>query len=247
MRDGDLDMFALLGIAVVALGFLLRAHPLLVVLAAAATTGLGAAWTPGVDIGALGLAATDTLRTFGRAFNDSRFISAVWIVLAAIGLLERSGLQEQARRLVSAVRAASPGRLLSIYFVVRQGAAALGLTSLGGHAQMVRPLIAPMAEGAAETTIGPLQERERMLIRAHAAGADNIGLFFGEDIFIAIGSILLMVGFLQQSGIIVEPLDLSIYAIPTAIAALLIHGTRLLLLDKTLRRRLSDTTASSAR
>ena len=86
-----------------------------------------------------------------------------------------------------------------------------------------------------------------MLIRAHAAGADNIGLFFGEDIFIAIGSILLMVGFLQQSGIIVEPLDLSIYAIPTAIAALLIHGTRLLLLDNTLRRRLSDTTASSAR
>lgn len=83
-----------------------------------------------------------------------------------------------------------------------------------------------------------------MLIRAHAAGADNIGLFFGEDIFIAIGSILLMVGFLKQSGLIVEPLELSLYAIPTAFAALLIHGTRLLLLDRTLKRRLITATGA---
>jgi uncharacterized membrane protein len=227
-------MFALFGVAVVALGFLLRAHPLLVILAAAAASGLGAVWTPDTEPEALLAAGADTLRTFGRAFNDSRYISVVWIVLAAIGLLERSGLQEEARRLIVTIRTASAGRLLTVYLMIRQGAAALGLTSLGGHAQMVRPLIAPMAEAAAETQLGDLSDRQRMLIRAHAAGADNIGLFFGEDIFIAIGSILLMVGFLEQSGIIVEPLALSIYAIPTAIAALLVHGTRLTLLDRRL-------------
>jgi hypothetical protein len=35
-------------------------------------------------------------------------------------------------------------------------------------------------------------------VRAHGAATDNVGLFFGEDIFIAIGSILLIVGFLAS-------------------------------------------------
>ena len=57
--------------------------------------------------------------------------------------------------------------------------AALGLISLGGHAQMVRPLVAPMAEGAAENQFGPLPRKTRFRIRAHSAAADNIAVFFG--------------------------------------------------------------------
>jgi uncharacterized membrane protein len=73
-------------------------------------------------------------------------------------------------------------------------------------------------------------------VRAHAAAADNVGLFFGEDVFIAIGSILLIKGFLEQNGIVVEPRELALWAIPTALTAFAIHGTRLLLLDRTLAR-----------
>ena len=214
-------MLVLLGIGVVVLGFALRANPLVVVMAAALTTGLAAAWTPEADLQIMYDAALATIAAFGKAFNDSRYVSIVWVVLAAIGLLERAGLQERARIAIANVKAATTGRLLWLYFVIRQAAAALGLTSLGGHAQMVRPLVAPMAEGAAESKYGALPDRERYLIRAHAASADNIALFFGEDIFIAIASILLIKGFLEQNGIIVEPLQLSIWAIPTAIAALL--------------------------
>jgi uncharacterized membrane protein len=104
---------------------------------------------------------------------------------------------------------------------------------------MVRPLVAPMAEGAAESKHGPLPDRERFLIRSHAAAVDNIGLFFGEDIFIAIGSILLMVGYLETNGITIAPLALSVWAIPTAICALAIHSVRLWLLDRRLKRVLS--------
>jgi len=231
-------MLVLLGIAVVVLGFVLRANPLLVVMAAALTTGLAAAWTPEADLQTMYVAARDTLAAFGKAFNDSRYVSMVWFVLLAIGLLERAGLQERARVMISTVRVATVGRILWVYLVIRQIAAALGLTSLGGHPQMVRPLVAPMAEGAAESKFGALPDRERFLIRSHAAAADNIGLFFGEDIFIAIASILLIKGFLEQNGINVEPLELSIWAIPTAIAALLIHSTRLWLLDAHLKRKL---------
>lgn len=236
-------MLVLLGIGVVVLGFVVRANPLLVVMAAALTTGLAAAWTPESDAGALLAAAVATIGAFGKAFNDNRYVSVVWLVLAAIGLLERAGLQDRARMTIAGVRAATVGRLLWVYFLVRQATAAIGLTSLGGHAQMVRPLVAPMAEGAADTKYGALPDRERYLIRAHSAATDNIALFFGEDIFIAIASILLIKAFLETNGIIVEPFELSIWAIPTAIAAFLIHSLRLWLLDRRLHAALQSNDA----
>ena len=61
-----------------------------------------------------------------------------------------------------------------------------------------------------------------------AAATDNVGLFFGEDIFIAIGSILLIQGALAGLRHQLTPLELSVWAIPTAISAFLIHGVRLL-------------------
>ncbi|MBL8644189.1 MAG: DUF969 family protein, partial [Rhodospirillaceae bacterium] len=134
---------------------------------------------------------------------------------------------------------ATTGRLLLLYLLLRQIAAALGLTSLGGHPQMVRPLIAPMAESAAEVKHGALPDDTRYMIRAYAAATDNVGLFFGEDIFIAIASILLIKGFLEQNGIFVEPLQLSLWAIPTAIAAALVHGARLLRFDARISRSIS--------
>ena len=230
-------MLVLLGIAVVVLGFIARINPLLVILLAAIVTGVAAAVAPGVDLPALGQAAIRTLAAFGDAFNDNRYFHITWLVLPVIGLLERAGLQERARMLIAWVKAATAGRLLISYLLVRQATSALGLTSLGGHPQMVRPLVAPMAEGAAEVQAGgTLPDALRYRIRAMSAATDNIGLFFGEDIFIAIGSIVLMVGFLEQAGIIVEPLQMSVWAIPTAIAAFAVHGARLLLFDRSVKR-----------
>ena len=218
-------MLTLSGILIVVVGFLLRLNPLLVVTVAALTTGVAG-----------GLDLVTVVSAFGKAFNDNRYVSIIWLVLPVIGLLERAGLQERARQLIGRIRVATTGRLLLVYFMVRQITAALGLTSIAGHAQTVRPLVAPMAEGAAENRFGPLPDRTRHLIRAHSAGADNIALFFGEDIFIAIASILLIKGFLEANGIVVAPLQLSVWAIPTAVVALLIHGSRLLLLDRKLQR-----------
>lgn len=218
-------MLVLLGVAVVVAGFALRLNPLAVVVTAAVVTGLLAGMDP-----------LATLAVLGKGFREGRSISLVWLILPLIGLLEREGLQERARALIGKLKTATAGRLLLIYLVIRQGAATLGLTALGGHAQMVRPLIAPMAEAAAETHHGRLSERLRHRIRAFAASADNVGVFFGEDVFVAIGSILIIRTFFEANGISVTPLQLSVWAIPTAIAALLIHGARLLLLDHRLAR-----------
>ena len=129
------------------------------------------------------------------------------------------------------------GTRLLVYLFFRQLTSALGLTSIAGQAQCIRPIVAPMAEGAVEVRMGELDADTRQAVRAQAAATDNVGLFFGEDIFIAIGSILLMVGFLAQSGITLDPIQLSVWAIPTAIVAFLIHGVRLVLFDRRMARR----------
>jgi uncharacterized membrane protein len=217
-------LLVLLGIPVLIIGFVVGLNPLLAVTIAGFATGLLAGFDPLAIVSA-----------FGKAFIQNRYVGIIWLVIPVVGLLERSGLRERAQMMISGVRAATTGRVLLLYLVVRQFSAALGLTALGGQAQMVRPLIAPMAE-AAEERHGALPEKTRMTIRAHAAAVDNIGVFFGEDVFIAIGSILLIKGFLQQNGIMVEPLSLAVWAIPTAVLAFLVHGTRLMLLDRRLKR-----------
>ena len=219
------DYLVLSGILIIVVGFLLRFNPLLVVTVAALATGLAA----GLDLVA-------TVSALGEAFNENRYVSIVWILLPVIGLLERYGLQHRARALIAKMKGATTGRLLIVYLLFRQVMAALGLTSVAGHPQTVRPLVAPMAEAAAEQQHGALDEATSEKVKAYSAATDNVGLFFGEDIFIAIGSILLMIGFLEQYGIILAPLELSVWAIPTAILAFLIHATRLLLLDRSLGR-----------
>ncbi len=217
-------MLVLAGIVVIAAGFLLRFNPLLVIAASALVTGLAA-----------GLDPLKILATFGHAFNDTRYVTAIYMVLPVIGLLERRGLQARAHALVATLRGATAGRLLTGYLLFRQLTAALGLTSVAGPAQTVRPLVAPMAEAAADRQGASPDDAEH--VKAMAAATDNIGLFFGEDIFIAIGSILLMKGVLEGYGIVLEPFQLSVWAIPTAIAAFVIHATRLLLLDRRLTQR----------
>jgi len=154
-----------------------------------------------------------------------------------IGVLERFGLQQQAASIIRRMKAATVGRLLILYLGLRQITAALGLTSIAGHAQTVRPLVAPMALAAAEEQHGELDEPTVEKVKAYSAATDNIGLFFGEDIFIAIGSIVLIQQTLATYGYNLAPLQLALWAIPSAIAAFLIHGARLMLLDRKLGRK----------
>jgi uncharacterized membrane protein len=220
-----IDYWPLLGIALVVLGFALRFNPLLVVFAAAIVTGLLAGMNPINVLGAV-----------GKGFNDNRNVTIIYIVLPVIGVLERYGLQQRARALVAGMRGATTGKLLILYLGFRQIFSALGLTSVAGHPQTVRPLVAPMAIAAAEKQHGALDEQTADRVKAMSAATDNVGLFFGEDIFLAISSILLIQGALAGFGIQLTPFQLSVWAIPSAICAFLIHGARLLLLDRALAR-----------
>ncbi|WP_027865960.1 DUF969 domain-containing protein [Massilia alkalitolerans] len=224
------NLWPLLGVAVIVAGFLLRAHPVLVVVAACGVTGLAAA-----------MPVESILASLGTAFVKTRNLPLILLLpLAAIGLLERAGLRERAQAAIAQVASATAGRLLIVYLFARETSAAAGLTSLGGQASMVRPLVAPMAEAAAETKYGNLPEALRHRIRAMSAATDNVGLFFGEDIFVAFGAIVLMQTILNAEGIAVDPLHMALWGIPTAITAFIIHAWNLRRLDAHIRRTMGE-------
>jgi uncharacterized membrane protein len=229
------NLWPLLGVAVIVAGFLLRANPVLVVVAACGVTG-AAAFMPPLAI----------LESLGTAFVKTRNLPLILLLpLAAIGLLERFGLRERAQTAIARIASATAGRLLIVYLFARETSAAAGLTSLGGQASMVRPLVAPMAEAAAETQYGALPDGVRHRIRAMAAATDNVGLFFGEDIFVAFGAIVLMQTILNAEGITVDPLHMALWGIPTAITAFVIHAWNLRRLDGYIRREMDKGAAKA--
>src|SRR5258705_7370735 len=102
-------MLPLLGVAVVVLGFAARVNPLLVVMTAAIVSGLAG----GLDLGGV-------LSAFGKAFNENRYISVVWLVLPAVGGPESARLPQRLRGPIARLRGLTPFCLLNLYFFIPQ-------------------------------------------------------------------------------------------------------------------------------
>jgi len=211
-----MNWWPLAGVVVIVLGFAWRLNAVLVVVMAGAVSGFAA-----------GMGPRELLAAFGEGFNRNRYLALFLLTLPVLGALERQGLREHAAAWIAARRSMSVARLLVLYLALRQASAALGLTSLGGQAQTVRPLLAPMAEGAAEARGEVADDATRERIRAMSAATDNVGLFFGEDIFVAFGAVLLIQAVYAERGVVLEPLQIALWGIPTAICAFLIHAFRL--------------------
>jgi uncharacterized membrane protein len=230
-----MNYWPLLGVAVIVIGFALRFNAVPVVVCSALTSGLLA----GFPLPAL-------LALLGKSFVSSRMLLIFVLTLPVIGLLERAGLREHAQRWMARLHGLTLARLLIGYLLLRQLLAMLGLTGVAGPAQTVRPLLAPMAEAAAEKILPVLDDADRDELRAVAAATDNIGRFFGEDVFIALGAVLLIQGFYAQHGIELTPLSIALWALPTAIAAFVIQSVRVWLYQRRLQRRAASAHAESA-
>jgi uncharacterized membrane protein len=203
-------------------GILLRLNTLLVVTVSGFLAGIIADMT-----------SQDILIILGKSFLDNRNITFIMLLpLAIIGLLERHGLEDCARSWIAQIKSATAGRLLIVYLFLRETTAALGLNSLGGHTQMVKPLLAPMVEATTERRYGMINKNIRYRLYAMSAATDNIGLFFGEDIFVAFGAVVLMQRTLQNLSVNVKTYEIALWGLPTALCAFFIHATRLVLLDK---------------
>ncbi len=230
-----MNHWPLIGVAVVVLGFVLRLNPVLVVVTAGLSSGIAA-----------GKSLADLLALLGTAFVSNRGLFLFVLTLPVIGLLERYGLREQARRFIERIRGLNLAMLLISYLGIRQVLSMLGLLHVAGHAQTVRPLVAPMSEAAASKMRDQeLSADERNQVRAMASATDNVGLFFGEDVFIAFGAVLLIHGFFRGNGIELDPAQIALWALPTAILAFIIHSIRILLLQARLKAAAEKSNAPS--
>ena len=227
-----MNYWPLLGVAVVVAGFALRANPALVVVVAGIVSGLLA-----------GVPVPDLLALIGAKFVASRNLLVLLLTLPTIGLLERAGLREHAAAFIARMRTFTLARLLIAYLAVRQILSMLGLSGIAGHPQTVRPLLAPMAEAAAEKIDPALEADMRDRVKAFSAATDNTGLFFGEDVFIAFGAVLLIQGFYAQNGVNLDPRSISLWALPTAIAAFVIQSLRAMSLQRALLRKAESRSA----
>ena len=222
------ELAKLSGVVIVVVGLVLKLNPLLVVLAAGVVTGLVS-----------NMSIVQILEAIGNAFVTNRAMSILILILPVVGLCERFGLREQAEFLIKKLTAATSGRILTLYLLLRQVTITLWL-NLGGHPAMIRPLIAPMAEAAAEKNGVRVSEATIDKIRGLAASADNMGNFFGQLIFPATGGVIYIFNTMENANIKVDPIDIALWAIPTGIAAFVVAAIRYWFLDKEIAKELES-------
>ena len=205
-----IDLWPLIGILIITLGFAFRLNTLLVILTSGVVTGLVA-----------NLNLFEILSALGASFTKNRYMSLFIIILPMIGLLERFGLRERAEQIISSMKNASVSKVTLLYILLRKITNAIGL-NLGGHPAMVRPLVAPMAEAAAAKTSPNLTASESSKVRALSAMSENFANFFSQLIFIGSGGLFLIKGVLEDNGYPLDIEDLYIWAVPTAIASMIV-------------------------
>lgn len=214
----------LIGILVIVVGFILKLDTIAVVLSAGVITGL----LGGMDI-------TQILDTLGSTFVTQRSMALFLLILPIIGLCERYGLKERATYLIQKLKGMSAGRIATLYLFIRELAIAAGVKL--GHAEFVRPLIEPMAQGAATSQYGKLDEETEEEIKAMCAASDNVGNFFAQNIFLANSGVLLIVGTLEELGYNVDALAVSKAALPIAGVALVFAFIQNMYIDKKIAKR----------
>ena len=214
----------LIGVLIILVGFVLKLDTIAVVLVAGLATGLVA-----------GMGFTGVLEVLGTAFVSTRYMTLLLLTLAVVGILERNGLRERAAICISKLKGATCGKVLSIYVIIRTIAGILSLR-MGGHVQFIRPLVYPMAKGAAEKegTLTPKMDEE---LKGYANAMENYGNFFGQNGFIASSGVLLITGTMQELGVAgVDAYSVSKASLIMAALSVVIAVTRNYLFDMKVRR-----------
>jgi len=256
----DVNYWPLLGVAVVIAGFALRRNPVLVVVSAGVVSGF-ASGKPFAELLTLigrtfvenrllllllltfpviGLLERFGLRERARAWiSGIRGLTVAHFlitylglrqILSMVGLTQVAGHVQTVRPLVAPMSEAAAERS------VQPPPKADADGSVDAAVDAAMDPAASVDPVPAEPAPPRLDERQRAEVRAMAAATDNVGLFFGEDVFIAFGAVLLIQGFYASNGIELEPLTIALWALPTAIIAFCVHSLRLWLMQRRLRR-----------
>lgn len=225
-----MEIVKLIGVVIVIIGFMLKFDAMATVVVAGLVTGLIA-----------GLSPMKILDILGTAFVTNRTATLFVLTLPVIALCERNGLKDKAVDLIRKLKNATTGRLASVYLIIRAIASAFSLR-IGGHPQFVRPLINPMAQGAAVAKYGELDELSEDEIKGLCAANENYGNFFAQNCFMGASGTLLIVSTLSEQGYQVDALQIAAQSVVVAVCAVLAGICFNLMFDGRLNRRFSSKT-----
>ncbi len=220
-----MNYWLLIGILIILVGFILKLDAIAVVVTSAVVTALIA----GIDV-------FEMIAILGKEFTNARIMSLFFLTLPVVAISERYGLRERAVHLISQMKVVTAGRILSLYLWIRQIAAAFSLR-LGGHAQFIRPLIEPMAQGAAGAE-GKVDETLVEEIKGASAAVENYGNFFGQNLFYASSGVLLIIQTFEK----IQPVtgtQIAFWSIPIAIAVAIMGAIQLRMLDRKIKKGVS--------
>ena len=223
-----MDIIKLIGVVIVVIGFALKFDTIATVVIAGIVTGLVAGMTP-----------MEILTTLGTSFVSQRTATLFVLTLPAIGICERFGLKEKAIDFIRSIKNATTGRVILIYQAIRTLAAAFSVR-LGGHPQFVRPVVVPMAEGAAAARGVEVNDEVADVIRGASAASENYGNFFAQNCFMGASGTLLIVSTLVEAGYDVTAAQIAGWSIPIAVISVIVGAVRAILLDKKLGERSAE-------
>ena len=218
-----MNYLVLIGVAIIIAGFILKLDVVAVVLISGLVTGL---------IAKMGF--VEVLNAIGTGFVNNRYMSLFFISFPVIAIMERYGLKERAADFIKKIKGASAGMVIWLYILKRTIASAF-CNRLGGHVQFIRPLILPMAEGAAQKHV-KLTEDDIEKIKGLAGASENYGNFFGQNIFPVASGVLLITGTLKEQGLDITNTDVAKYSIFAGVAMVLIALVQCWLFEKSLRK-----------
>jgi uncharacterized membrane protein len=227
-RGKNIMLIRLIGVAIVVVGLILKFDTIATVVLAGVVTGL---------VG--GMSIMDILTTLGTSFVSQRTATLFVLTLPAIGICERYGLKEKAIDFIRSIKSATAGRVIIVYEAIRTLASAFSIR-LGGHPQFVRPVVVPMAEGAAVAKYGEITDEMSDVIRGGSAAVENYGNFFAQNCFMGSSGTLLIVSTLVGLGYEqVNALEVAKWSIPVAVISMVLGTVRNILLDKQLDKEAS--------
>lgn len=213
-------MISLLGVAVVIIGFALKLEPIAIIFVSAIVTAICGQIPP-----------MELLQQVGTTFVANRNQLIALILMMLTGTLERNGLKEAGVELIKKAQGLTSGMLMAVWAVAHELFIIFKIP-ITGVPTYVRPILMPMTLGCIESkglTVHPEHEES---IKALYGKDSNMGNFFGQCLFAANSSVLLIQSTIATVGVEVDVMQIVRVQIPVAIFAMIVAVSQNLITEK---------------
>lgn len=219
-RRGVFMYWCLLGVLVVIIGFAIKLEPIAIIVVSAIVTAIFG-----------GINVIDLLETVGTTFvaNRNQLITIILMILT--GTLERNGLKEAGADLIRRAKGLTTGMLIAICGVLDEIFIIFKIP-IGGIPSFVRPIMMPMTLGIIESKGYDIAPEHEETIKALYGKDYNVSNFFGQCLFAANSSVLLIQSTLASIGYDVDVMQIVMVQVPVAIFAMIVNATQTLIVDK---------------